>query len=74
MTYAALLCGGVTKIGVVRKPRVLLIPTGSELFSAEQLENQPPDFGQSIEFNTHILGGLVAKAGGAPVRADIYSR
>ncbi|MHB8203547.1 MAG: molybdopterin biosynthesis protein [Desulfomonilaceae bacterium] len=67
----ALLCGGVTKIRVVRKPRVLLIPTGSELVSAKQLENQPPDFGQSIEFNTHILAELVAQAGGVPVRADI---
>lgn len=67
----ALLCAGVTRVGVVRKPRVILIPTGSELVDASELEIGPIIGGSTIEFNTHILAGLVSQAGGIPVFSRI---
>lgn len=67
----ALLCAGVTQIEVAKKPRILIIPTGSELCAAGEFENGPPQLGKTIEFNTLILAGLIKQAGGLPVISEI---
>ncbi len=67
----ALLCGGVTSVSVGRKPKILLIPTGSELVTASSLENCIPKYGDTIEFNSHLLSGLISKAGGIAVTSEI---
>ncbi len=54
-------CGHYT-VQVRRRPRVLLIPTGSELVPASQL----PEAGQFIEYNSLILSAQIAEAGGSP--------
>jgi putative molybdopterin biosynthesis protein len=61
----ALLAAGVTKVAVRRRPRVAIIPTGSELVPVAELgEELPP--GRLPEFNSVILAGLVVEAGGEP--------
>lgn len=67
----ALLCGGITKVGVIRKPKVLLIPTGSELVPVSAIENCLLAIGDTIEFNSTILAGLITQAGGIADTAEI---
>lgn len=67
----ALLAGGVISVDVVEKPRVLLVPTGSELVQPEDLDEGGLPRGKAIEFNSVILAGLVEQAGGIPRRHGI---
>jgi putative molybdopterin biosynthesis protein len=51
----ALLAGGLTEVSVRRKPRVIIIPTGTELVQpGSSLEP-----GDIIEFNSRMLGAFV---------------
>ena len=59
----ALLAAGVTRIKVRRRPRVAIIPTGAELVPVTELDRDLPE-GRLPEFNSTILSGLVAAAGG----------
>ncbi|MFH1595663.1 MAG: molybdopterin biosynthesis protein [Pseudomonadota bacterium] len=61
----ALLAAGVTRVAVRRRPKVVIIPTGTELVPVADLEEEPPP-GRLPEFNSVILSGLVAQAGGEP--------
>ncbi|MBI4506725.1 MAG: molybdopterin biosynthesis protein [Chloroflexi bacterium] len=63
----ALAASGQTTVQVRRRPRVAIIPTGSELVPPTA-EPQP---GQIIEFNSLMLAGQVAEWGGEPVRWPI---
>jgi putative molybdopterin biosynthesis protein len=73
----ALLASGLLKIKVKKKPRVSIIPTGSELLEPEQIHFNPsplqPGFTPSgiIESNSYVLNGLVIKDGGEPIRHPI---
>ncbi|MGD0216289.1 MAG: molybdopterin biosynthesis protein [Desulfobaccales bacterium] len=69
-SQGALLAAGVTRVKVRSLPRVAIIPTGSELVPAADLE-QEPAAGRLPEFNSVILSGLVAEAGGLPWVQDI---
>jgi len=64
----ALLSGGIFEVPVKTRPRVLIIPTGSELVDWRQttIENLQP--GQVIETNSFVLGKLVESCGGAFIR------
>ncbi len=67
----ALLACGHQEIKVKKKPRVLIIPTGSELLEPEQLDlNQNIPAGV-IESNSYVLSGLIIEDGGVPVRHPI---
>ncbi len=65
-SQGALLAAGVTNVLVRRRPRVAIIPTGSELVPANELD-QEPESGRLPEFNSVILSGLVEEAGGLPI-------
>ena len=65
-SQGALLAAGVTKVPVRRRPRVAIIPTGSELVPATELDEEP-ESGRLPEFNSVILSGLVEEAGGLPI-------
>ncbi|OGP51154.1 MAG: molybdopterin biosynthesis protein [Deltaproteobacteria bacterium RBG_13_43_22] len=67
----ALIAGGIFQIPVIQRPRVVLIPTGSELIDWEgsAINTLPP--GKVPEYNTLILSGLVHECGGEPVRWPI---
>lgn len=67
----ALIAGGVFEISVIKKPKVILIPTGSEIWDWEgqDLSSLPP--GKVPEFNTLLLSALVQECGGEPVRLPV---
>jgi len=60
----ALLAGGVFSVAVKSKPKVLIIPTGSELVDWRKLKTQDIKPGQVLETNSFVLGKLVEKCGG----------
>jgi putative molybdopterin biosynthesis protein len=63
----AMLAAGYTEIAVRRKPKVVIIPTGTEIVEpGTELKK-----GDIIEFNSGILGGLVSEWGGNAVRFRI---
>ena len=67
----ALLACGHQEIKVKKKPRVLIIPTGSELLETEQTDlNQNVPAG-IIESNSYVLSGLIIEDGADPVRHRI---
>ncbi|MGI6128874.1 MAG: molybdopterin biosynthesis protein [bacterium] len=59
----AILAGGVTQIAVRRRPKVAIIPTGTELVSP----GQTPAAGEIIEFNSTIFATQVKEWGAEPV-------
>lgn len=61
---AAMLSGGITEIEVIKKPRVAIIPTGSEIVEPE--EGYKED--KVIESNSRMFEGMVRENGGEPVR------
>src|SRR4030042_693155 len=51
----ALLAGGIFALPVKKKPRVVIIPTGSELIAAGDITDDVPPQGKIIEYNSHIV-------------------
>lgn len=66
----ALLTAGIFQVAVRRCPRVVIIPTGSELVDWTDLSSQPVKPGQVIESNAYLLGKLVERAGGSWQRCE----
>jgi putative molybdopterin biosynthesis protein len=64
----ALLAGGVLEVKVRARPRVLIIPTGSELVDWRTTPLEPMQPGQVVESNAYMLGALVEAAGGRYTR------
>jgi molybdenum cofactor synthesis domain-containing protein len=70
----ALISAGVFSLKVWQKPRVVIIPTGSELVHLKDVKG--PDQlrkNQIIEYNSLILAALVRECMGLPVIYDIVS-
>ena len=67
----ALLAGGVFSVAVKSKPRVLIIPTGSELVDWRNLKPHEFKPGQVLETNSFVLGKLVEKCGGTFSRHEM---
>jgi putative molybdopterin biosynthesis protein len=72
----ALLNGGIFDVKVKQKPRVLIIPTGSELIAQQEVTSSTPAPGRVVESNSAILGALVRAVGGEyvphPIVPDIF--
>src|SRR6266508_6363580 len=62
----ALAAAGHTSVSVRRRPRVAIIPTGTELVTYEDVERLKP--GDIIEFNSLMLAGQVSEWGGIAER------
>lgn len=58
----ALLAAGVLAVGVFRKPRVLIAPTGSEVRSPEDVSD-PIQPGVILEVNGQVLASMAAECG-----------
>jgi putative molybdopterin biosynthesis protein len=69
----ALLSGGVFEIKVRKKPRVLIIPTGSELVDWRTTDLKDFKPGQVLETNSFVLGKLVETSGGKYVRSEMVA-
>ena len=70
----ALISAGVLSLKVWQKPRVIIIPTGSELVHHKEIGG-PVQLkkGQIIEYNSLVLAGLVRECHGIPIIYDIVS-
>ncbi len=60
-----LLASGHLEVKVKKKPKVLILPTGSELM--DPYDSNPTPF-KIIEINSYILSGRIAQDGGEPIR------
>ena len=67
----ALLSGGVFKVPVKARPKVLIIPTGSELVDWRKLDLDDYQPGQVLETNSFVLGKLIEKCGGSFKRHEM---
>ena len=68
----ALLASGYREVRVRKKPRVLIVPTGSELLEPDQIDFNKADFASGIvESNSYVLSGLIMEDGGDPIRHPI---
>lgn len=63
----AMLAGGHTDVKVRRRPRIVIIPTGTEIVEPGTDLHK----GDIIEYNSRVLGGLVSEWGGEPLRFRI---
>jgi putative molybdopterin biosynthesis protein len=69
----ALAGSGHAQVEVYRRPRVAIIPTGSELVAVETAVSHPLTPGQIIEFNSLVLAAQVEEWGGLPTRWPIVA-
>lgn len=68
----ALISAGVYTLRVWSRPKVAIIPTGSELISHhDNVKMSSLKQGQIIDSNSFILAGLVEESGGIPIRYPI---
>jgi putative molybdopterin biosynthesis protein len=72
----ALINGGIFDVAVKEKPRVLIIPTGSELMSPRDVDRDSLPPGRVVESNSAILGALIGTSGGEyrphPIVPDVF--
>ncbi|MBC7325783.1 MAG: molybdopterin biosynthesis protein, partial [Moorella sp. (in: Bacteria)] len=62
-----LLAGGITEVSVHPRPRVAILPTGTEV--VEPRADLKP--GEIIDYNSRVLAGLVEEWGGIGLRREI---
>lgn len=67
MDVGGILAGGVGRIKVHPKPRVALLPTGTELVQP----GTDLKAGDIVEYNTRVFGSLIRQWGGEPLRWPI---
>jgi putative molybdopterin biosynthesis protein len=67
----ALAGSGHSEVAVYRRPRVAIIPTGSELVAVDDAANEPPEAGQIIEYNSIVLAAQVEEWGAVATRWPI---
>lgn len=60
----ALLSGGLLEVPVIRKPRVAILPTGTEIIEPYE----PMEIGKIIESNSRVFEAIVKQCGGEPLR------
>ena len=61
---AALIAAGRDQVAVRPRPRVAILPTGTELIEP----GAPREPGRVVEFNSRMIAAFVQEWGGAPVR------
>jgi putative molybdopterin biosynthesis protein len=66
----ALISGGIYGVPVRRKPRVLIIPTGSELVDWRTTAPENLEPGQVLETNAYVLEKMISACGGEAMRHD----
>ncbi|MBF0389716.1 MAG: molybdopterin biosynthesis protein [Desulfamplus sp.] len=68
-SIGALISGGVFRVTVQKKPKVLIIPTGSELKSWQEAQKSGLNKGDVIDSNSQVLGALSVEYG---AEFDLY--
>jgi putative molybdopterin biosynthesis protein len=64
----AIVAAGHTSVSVRRRPRVAILPTGTELVEAGKAPLEPGDI---VDFNSVVLEGQITQWGGEPRRQPI---
>ncbi|NTU42286.1 MAG: molybdopterin biosynthesis protein, partial [Nitrospirales bacterium] len=67
----AMLAGGHIEVSVRRKPKVAIIPTGTEIIEPDLVRDRPPQAPEIIEYNSVVLSGLCSELGAEPLRYGI---
>ncbi|MBU1162973.1 MAG: molybdopterin biosynthesis protein, partial [Proteobacteria bacterium] len=67
----ALLSGGIFSVPVKKKPKALIIPTGSEIVDWRKAVIEDIKPGQALETNSFVLGKLIESCGGSFIRHEI---
>ncbi|MDO5536801.1 MAG: molybdopterin biosynthesis protein [Desulfovibrionaceae bacterium] len=68
----ALACAGVLRPTVFRKPKVAIIPSGSEIVSLEEAREEDLRAGRALpEFNSLVFSAMIRDAGGLPETRSI---
>ena len=67
----ALITAGIFEVAAYRLPRVLIIPTGSELVALTEGGMPQPEPGRIFESNSHMLAAMVERDGGIAVKNPI---
>ncbi|MFW6147772.1 MAG: molybdopterin biosynthesis protein [Thermodesulfobacteriota bacterium] len=72
LDLGTLIEGGIFRITVRRRPRIRVIPTGSELVDFSSLSKLSDlNRGEIIESNSYVLASLIAECGAEPVVENI---
>lgn len=66
----ALLSGGILTVDVKRKPRILIIPTGTELVDWRRSSAFKLKPGQVLESNSYVISKLIDTCGGTYIKHD----
>jgi putative molybdopterin biosynthesis protein len=69
----ALLAGGIFSVAVTSKPKILIIPTGSEIVDWRNLNPRDLKPGQVLETNSYVLGSLAETCGALFSRHEILA-
>ncbi|MGD0281054.1 MAG: molybdopterin biosynthesis protein [Dissulfurispiraceae bacterium] len=69
----AILASGHLEINVRKKPKLAIIPTGTEIIEPEKVREHPPVPPEIIEFNSFVLQGLAAELGAEAIRFPIIA-
>ena len=69
----ALISGGIFEVCVYKKPRILVIPTGSELVDFRDMGGTMIKPGQVVDSNSHVIKALGEKCGAQVERHPIVS-
>ena len=69
----ALLSGGIFSVPVKERPRIFIIPTGTELVDWHHTAIESLRPGQIVETNAYVMGTLTEASGGCYTRHDILA-
>ena len=69
----AIITAGISSVCVWKKPKVLILPTGSELVDLTAVDPQALPKGKVIDSNSHMLGQMVEACGGTYRRHDLVA-
>ncbi|WP_333653668.1 molybdopterin biosynthesis protein [Dissulfurispira sp.] len=67
----AMLASGHTVVSVRKKPKVAIIPTGTEIIEPETVKDRLPQPPEIIEYNSAVLSGLAVELGAEAIRFSI---
>ena len=69
----ALLAGGIDRVNVLEKPKILILPTGNELLALSAMSENALFRGRVVESNSHVLGKMAEQAGAEVTHHEIIA-
>jgi putative molybdopterin biosynthesis protein len=66
-----MLASGHLEISVRKRPKIAVIPTGTEIIEPDVVRNRPPEPPEIIEYNSATLSGLAKESDAETVRFNI---